>query len=180
MAGAFFFLVSLRTLTKETTEMNKREVVISRFELGGRGFYFHTIWQGNEFSLTLTDGKYAWQGHGNQIFCNRLTPPSNQPICWKYPQAQRDAHCWLPSLNQGSSDQTRHRKETVLLQSPTRYFASNSTNGPQAVIPTRWSLCGTLSWTLDSLTLLIFPWKYTKFVRWQRLTDTREPWLSTE
>lgn len=58
----------------------KREVVISRFSIGGRGFYFHTIWQGEEFYLTLTDGKYAWQGHGNPAF----------PCYNSYIPAQRD------------------------------------------------------------------------------------------
>eukprot|EP01127_Copromyxa_protea_P017587 TRINITY_DN5384_c0_g1_i1.p1 TRINITY_DN5384_c0_g1~~TRINITY_DN5384_c0_g1_i1.p1 ORF type:complete len:404 (+),score=75.71 TRINITY_DN5384_c0_g1_i1:49-1260(+) len=60
--------------------MSKREVVISRFILGGRNFYFHTIWQGEEFSITITDGKYAWQGHATSSYVETTLKPKGMPV----------------------------------------------------------------------------------------------------
>eukprot|EP01126_Amoeba_proteus_P016953 TRINITY_DN1799_c0_g2_i16.p1 TRINITY_DN1799_c0_g2~~TRINITY_DN1799_c0_g2_i16.p1 ORF type:complete len:515 (-),score=129.32 TRINITY_DN1799_c0_g2_i16:1774-3318(-) len=60
--------------------MTQKQIVISRFCLGGRSFYFHTHWNVEDFSVTITDGKYAWHGQADSEYIEETLKPKGMEM----------------------------------------------------------------------------------------------------
>eukprot|EP01126_Amoeba_proteus_P016947 TRINITY_DN1799_c0_g1_i16.p1 TRINITY_DN1799_c0_g1~~TRINITY_DN1799_c0_g1_i16.p1 ORF type:complete len:162 (+),score=37.38 TRINITY_DN1799_c0_g1_i16:1-486(+) len=61
-------------------QMTQKQIVISRFCLGGRSFYFHTHWNVEDFSVTITDGKYAWHGQADSEYIEETLKPKGMEM----------------------------------------------------------------------------------------------------
>ena len=43
------------------------EEVLCRFLLGGRKFYFKSLWGATHFEIQVSDGRHGWKGEGTHV-----------------------------------------------------------------------------------------------------------------
>jgi hypothetical protein len=101
-------------------------IVISRFKLSGRSFYFFSKWETNQFELHITDGKHVWFGKGTTWQKNSGIHTNSDLFLFRIPANEKEIEEKLKPKEMGMDEYLKLTREALTTQdvSKTKYSYS--------------------------------------------------------